>query len=142
MMLSELFQKPTKYEVIKQSSTIFGTKAMIRDREIRFYAVESERGDFDEWDVSFGEVKKGTKEVTAELTGSGGELEVLGMVKDSIKEFIQRYHPKAIHFTASKSDRSRASVYERMVKRLLPSDWKFEKQENDAHDVSFTLRHS
>lgn len=136
MLLNELFAKKVPYEVIKNSPSKFGTKANINGREIRFYATEMEDGEFDEWTVQFGEVQ-GSK-VTAKMTGSGGELDVLAMVKDSIAEFISTRHPKAIHFTASKTDRSRASVYERMIKRLIPSGWKYERDDRDG-EAWFTM---
>lgn len=141
MKLLELFQKKGEFELTKQSSSRFQTKAKINNRVIVFDAVENVSNDAAEWDISFGEIIQSKKYATAELTGSGGELEVLAMVKDSILEFIKRYHPNAIHFTAAKEDRARASVYERMLKRLMPSGWEFSKDDTkDDYDVFFTLR--
>jgi hypothetical protein len=137
MLLNELFKKSVPYKVIKNTSSKFGTSAVINGREIRFYAIEDEGGEFDEWNVSFGQVLPNGKP-TAKMTGSGGELDVLAMVKDSLNDFINTRHPKAIHFTASKDDRSRAAVYERMLKRLMPSGWTYDKSEH-GDDVFFTM---
>jgi hypothetical protein len=141
MLLNELFQAKTDIKVVKQTSTHFYTSSKIKKREIQFYAVENDSGMVGEWDVSFGEVQPGRKHATAMMTGSGGELEVLSMVKDSIMMLIEHYHPKAIHFTADKGDRSRAAVYERMLKRLLPAPWKFEKKDIGG-DIQFSLTKS
>lgn len=134
MLLNELFKAKTDLKVLKSSPIRFGTSAMIKGREIRFYAVEEE-SELDRWEVSFGEIVPGKSYATAEMTGSGGELDVLSMVKDSLTMFIQQRNPKVITFTAEKSDRSRAAVYERMLKRMLPAPWKFEK-----HDEDFSIR--
>ena len=135
MKLNELLKRKVAYKVIKNSSSKFGTSAVINGREIRFYAIEDESG-FDEWNVSFGEITSGKP--TSKMTGSGGEFDVLSMVKDSLDEFILTRHPRAITFTASKGDRSRASVYERMLKRMMPSDWSYERNDHGG-DVFFTM---
>lgn len=134
MKLNEILNKKIDYEVVRAVGTLFHTQATINDREIHFSAIDEEDGS---WELSFGEKKAGGK-VSYGKTGSGGELEVFSMVKASIEEFVQRYQPEQMHFTADKDGdekgNTRADVYERLMKRFKIPGYSFKRVKRDNHD--------
>jgi hypothetical protein len=119
MLLLELFDSKIPYEVTRETSGQFKTEAMINGRKIVFRA-ELERGSKGEyWDVSF-EEQVDKFNATYGKTGSGKAFEVVAMVKDSLTEFRDRYHPEVVYFSADTTDGSaRANVYRRMVGQVL-----------------------
>ena len=119
MKLNEILSKKVDYEVTKETSERFDTMAKIGDRTISFTSGKVDHGDsLETWDVEFAEIKNGKKTYAA--SGSGNELEVFSMIKDSILELVSRYHPDKITFTAQKEGEGdkRANAYERLVKRF------------------------
>jgi hypothetical protein len=134
MLVTELFKKKIPYEVVKHSKTHFKAEGMINDRKIVFYAAFA---DEEYWTIGFAEEKNG--QYTSAMTGSGASLDVLTMVKDAMHEFIEAYHPDMMAFSASKDDRSRASVYERMIKRLLPPGYKVAVDKDPKDNVDFMI---
>lgn len=112
--LNEVFDRTPEYEVEVDSRSFFKTSQSIGDRRIVFTA---ERADYeDSWELQFKEVRNGRS--TIELTGSGNELEVFSMVANSIIEFVQRYQPEKITFSAAR-DGARSSLYRRLMQRAL-----------------------
>jgi hypothetical protein len=112
MLLSEVLNSDVPYKVEKSSRTHFGTSATIGGREVVFSA--SVDDDWT-WDISFGEVQGNKKTFAA--TGSGSELKVGAFVKHSLEEFIGRYTPLTIQFSADTD--TRAKMYQRMATRIL-----------------------
>lgn len=128
MKLNELMDSKVPYDVIKDNATKFQTVAKIGDRFITFTAFnDGDQG----WDVAFYESKDHHSPQTYAKTGSGDELKVFSMVMASFKEFMDRYHPTMITFSADKDDGSdtRAKLYRRMVDRYLKG-WKREEIEH------------
>jgi ABC-type lipoprotein export system ATPase subunit len=119
MILLELFNSKIPYEVKRETSGQFKTEAMINGRKIVFRA-ELYRGPKGEyWDVSF-EEQVDKHNVTYGKTGSGKAFEVMAMVKASLTEFRDRYHPETVYFSADNTDgTARANVYRRMVGQVL-----------------------
>jgi hypothetical protein len=122
--LDELMDSSTPYTVTKKTDSLFFTEATIRGRLIKFSA--ERQLDLDGktvWEVLFGELKAGEKRSTFELTGSGGEFEVLSVILASMKEFVSSYDPGVIRFTSMGDlEGSRTGVYERMVQRFFPAE--------------------
>jgi hypothetical protein len=122
--LDELMDSSTPYQVTKKTDSFFSTEATVRGRLIKFSADRQlDLNGKSVWEVLFGELKAGETRSTFELTGSGGEFEVLSAVTASMKEFVSTYDPGIIRF-ASNGDPgdSRAGVYERMVQRFFPAN--------------------
>jgi hypothetical protein len=119
MMLLELFDSKVPYEVKRETAGQFKTEAIINGRVIVFRA-ELDRGPKGEyWDVSF-EEQVDKHNATYGKTGSGKAFEVMAMVKASLTEFRDRYHPETVYFTADNTDgTARANVYRRMVSSVL-----------------------
>jgi hypothetical protein len=136
MKLNELMNSKIDYEVIKAHGGVFHTRAEIGGRIIDFSAIEEMDG---EWEIAFGE-KNGNGKTSYGLTGSGAAPEVLAMVKDSLLEFVERYQPEKMYFTADKDDdkNTRARVYERMIKRFNIPSYKY-KSGSFGESIRFTL---
>jgi hypothetical protein len=132
MKLDEILNKKIDYEVVRSSGSVFHTQAEINGRTINFGAVEEGNG---EWELEFNEKKNGRNTYVA--TGSGGELEVFSMVKASIEEFVQRYHPRVMFFTADKEDgkTTRADLYDRLAKRFKIPGYTYKRIKDEKHDV-------
>jgi hypothetical protein len=120
MLINEILDRKPDFKVVKSTENTFATEAKIGKRKIIFVAMRMQDEMFDEeWSVEFTEKKGFFSSNTHEKTGSGNELEVFAMVKASIEEFIKKYKPVTIEFTADKSDGSaRADLYFRMIKRF------------------------
>ena len=124
-MLLELGDSSSNYEVIESDADSFKTKATINKRVIVFSASMDDPG---EMHIEFWELKdpnidlKYSSNRTYGLSGSGGEIKVLSMIGNSIKEAVARYHPPMIFFTAEKEENSnkRADIYEKLLKKFLP----------------------
>lgn len=125
MLLNEILDDKVDYKVIEDSDDIFGTSASIGGRTIQFFAEKYEPG---KWTLSFGELKG--RKLTTDKTGNGSELAVFSMVKDSILEFVEKYDPKLMHFTAAKEafkeKNNRGSLYARLINRFKIPGYKFE----------------
>lgn len=123
MKLNELMNSKVDYEVVKAHGGVFHTQAKINGRIIDFSAIEEMDG---EWEIAFGEKNENGK-TSYGLTGGGAAAEVLAMVKDSILEFVERYQPEKMYFTADKDNGkdSRARVYERMIRRFNIPSYKY-----------------
>jgi hypothetical protein len=120
MKLDELLNSKVPYDVVKEGAGLFKTQAKIGERFITFSASLAEDEE-NAWDVAFYESKDFWTPYTAARTGSGDELKVFSMVIASFKEFLDRYHPEVISFTADKEGDSdvRAKLYSRMAAKYL-----------------------
>lgn len=139
--LLELFDSKIEYEVDKNTSEKFSTKAKIGTKLITFIAVNA----FPEneiWEVSFS--FEDSDNVSYKASNDGRQLEVLSFVKRSMIEFIDRYHPRIIEFTASKeneddSRNSRALIYKKMLKDVESHGYSLKSDEMTSSSMEFTL---
>lgn len=146
LSLREAFDTKIDYKIEKNTADVFVTSAVISDRKIEVWFEKEDRGSEVTWSTVFVEVAPGSKATdvksnnkTFSITGSRGEFKVFAMVKRSMIEFIERYHPDAIFFSAHKSDGSRASLYAKMLKKLNLPKYKVEAKDKGTSTV-FTLR--
>lgn len=133
MLVQEILNKKTDYEVIRASSNAFRAKAEINGRTIMFSAEDEDESG--EWGIAFSEIdSKGRR--TYKQTGSGGELEVFSMIKDCMLEFVERYQPAMMKFTADKDNGAdtRANAYERLIKRFNVPGYTYKRTKQDNHD--------
>lgn len=124
MLLQELLDSKVKYTVTKETAKIFTTQAEIGGRVIHFEALnDGEQG----WVIDFAEVVTKNDRTGHHFgrTGSGSELQVFSMIVDSLKEFVARYHPTLVTFTADKDGESdtRAKLYRRLADKYFKG-WK------------------
>lgn len=128
MKLNELFDKSPGYLVQSDSANLFKTTTNIGGNLYVFVASLDYGNTWgvhkEFWNVEFYEQDAGSRKYGK--TGKGNELQVFSFVKDSFQEFLSRYAPEAIAFTAQKesgdSNNNRANLYSRMIKRLF-KDW-------------------
>ena len=139
MLIQELLNSKVDYEVTKQNASTFKTSSEIGCRTIVFSAdlEYAEIGEY--WNVYFEEST--SKGFTCTATGSGDEFKVLSMVKASLAEFVHRYKPSQIYFSAAKEGgkNSRPNVYKRLVQSVL-SGYKNTMERDDGREVTFFYR--
>jgi hypothetical protein len=90
------------------------------------------------WEITFFEKTKGGFGFTYKQTGSGKELEVFAFVGQALQEFLDRYGPDKVYFTADKDDDSqekntRADVYEKLLKRAKFKNYKVVRDTNSRY---------
>jgi hypothetical protein len=130
MLLNEILDSKMDYEVKAERDDTFMTSMQIGERTIRFVAAEESPG---EWEISFHEIKNGKR--TYDLTKNGDELKVFSMVIASTKEFVQRYTPRVIMFTADKEGNVRGQLYDRLSKKFKLPGYTYQKAGTDKHEV-------
>jgi hypothetical protein len=145
MLVQEILDKKIKYDVVKQNSTLFITRSTIGGRVITFTAlIDDDSAGC--WEIAFSEnqIDALPHHRTFGTTGSGNELEVFSMVKDSILEFVSRYNPVKFYFTADKpvergGSNNRANLYDRLIKRFKIDGYSNDREAEEHHDsFSFT----
>lgn len=122
--LNEMFDRPAEMKVMTQVADKYVVETKIGTRTIAFCAkVEDPEDEPITWFVLFSEYGKG--EDAYSMTGGGDEVKVMSFVKQCMHNFITEYQPDDIKFTADKegSSNSRATLYARMLKRLMPSTY-------------------
>lgn len=139
MILQELLDtKISDFSVMTDNDHEYDVEAKIGDRIISFGASKSG----EKWSVAFLEKKNFALNFqTFDITGSGKEFEVFSFVKQCIERLIAKHHPEVIKFSADKSNKSRAGVYEKLLKRFLKG-YTFAKKEIKIHGspaTEFTL---
>lgn len=113
--LLEALNTSVDYKIVRAAPRFFRTRATIGNRDIVFTA-DTQGSDL--WEVDFKEVSD--TDSTFQATGSGNELQVFAMVETSLKEFVARYAPDKIMFSAKEenSKNTREKVYTRLMNRL------------------------
>jgi hypothetical protein len=127
MKLLELFNKTQNYEITVDETDEFEAVFSSNGRDIRFSAGEG--GTVGYWNADF--IEQGKKGATTKMTGSGGEFEVMGTIKEIALAFVKSRNVKYIEFTAKHSDRGRVATYTRMVKRFTPPGYTYSIMNDD-----------
>lgn len=144
-LLQELLNTDVKYRVVRASSGSFKTRATIGKRDILFTAHKIDHTDgLDAWMLEFEQISVGTtghKDFTFRKTNGGKPFQVFSMIRQSIEEFMQRYHPEEVHFTAEKDDGddTRPEVYKRLLSKALPK-YELVREDDDGGEVYFVYR--
>jgi hypothetical protein len=131
MRLSEILNRSVDYEVVRATGGMFKTHAVINQREITFTAEEEQPG---EWLISFKERDQQGVD-TYGKTGSGGELQVFSMVKNSISEFVSRYQPDVMSFTSEHDQGdNRSGLYAALLSRFKLPGYVTQRDVGSSHD--------
>lgn len=139
----EVLNTKVPYEVEHAGAEQFSTSAKIGGRLITFYASTGD-GEPGVWEIEFDERIEKTdnspRKTTYKQTGSGSELQVFSMIKDSIIELVTRYEPEVIMFTADKEGENdtRAMLYARLLKRFNLPEYKTDVHQS-SRKTEFTL---
>jgi hypothetical protein len=138
LKIFELFNSAGNIKVVEESQHVFATEMDLGDRKISFVADESVTfEDKTWWNVVFAEVDASGKSYF-HLTKNGHEFEIFSMVKQSMEMLIKKYKPDVIIFTAGKEDKSRASLYQRMLKKFLKG-YSIESYDKNKYQIQFKL---
>ena len=120
------------YEVTVETNNRFKAKATINGREI---TASFSLDDDNFWIYEFTEGSNRT----VKLTGSGGEFQVFSFIRELLEEFVQRYQPEGIKFSADKSDKGRAELYYKMLQKLKLPKYELEKDASPEDETLFRL---
>lgn len=133
MLLNELFKTAPTYTVDKEFADIFLAKSTIGQRDICFKAIRliDTSESHDAWELLFYEQTEHGRH-TFKATGSGQAFEVGAFVVAVLKEFVQRYHPNELLFSASGGTRS--SIYRKAIVKALPKYKEVSSSEDDNRD--------
>jgi hypothetical protein len=71
-------------------------------------------------------------------TGTGNSAEVMSIVVDIMREFLQDYGDNVQKIIFDAKENSRIGLYTRMVNRLIPN-WKLEQDHNPESGLRFIL---
>lgn len=118
MKLFELFNRPAEFDWVSKSSNygnaMFVTADVTYKVLIGSYSFDQTRV----WTVQFEALTMDADKWTIANTKTGNELEVFSTVIAVLKEFMSEFGVRSIHIQTF--DRQRASLYPKMLKRLLP----------------------
>ena len=117
MKLDEILSNIHQYDVVTDTANKFKTRALINGRHIECVFVRDE-SQSDTWDFEFTEDTDSGK--TTKETGSGGEFKVLSVVLSSLLEFIDRYEPSTVQFTADGTQRIK--LYTKILNKLITTE--------------------
>lgn len=123
--ISELFQPGKKFEWGFRGSEEATAYFTIGNVDYQWYAnVPDAKVNPTAWDIVF-KVNANTdnKEKLFGRTGTGNEKEVMSTVVDITRQFLEQYSNRVLELRFSAKEDSRASLYIKMIQRLLP-DWK------------------
>lgn len=142
MKLNEILGSAS-FEIIRARPHNFATRTVINGRKIVFMASQFDETDEEPWTVIFTETQldqHGREKGDAQLdkTGSGGEFKVFAMVAASLREFVKRYDPHHLSFSAAiKDGATRINIYRRLGERVLKGYKMSETSTDNYHHLDF-----
>lgn len=134
MLLFELFNKPGQFELISDTPEQVEYRFVIGQLQ---YKVTFDRLSGPLWNLNFVQKinRKPADRVeymaggTPYLTRNVGHkaTDVFSTIVAITKHFIENSDPQALLFTRDLSEQSRVTLYRKLVKRLVPPNWKVYK---------------
>lgn len=68
-----------------------------------------------------------------DMTGRGDSQRIMSFVKQSMDDFVAKYQPKRMTFSADLTHGGRADLYQRMAQRYTPKDYRLDVAQRDGH---------
>lgn len=68
-----------------------------------------------------------------DMTGKGDSQRVMSFVKQSMDDFVAKYQPKRMTFSADLSHGGKADLYQRMAQRYTPKDYQLDVTQRNGH---------
>lgn len=125
-LVLEILDKPTPFQITKNTEKAFWAKSTINGRIIAFKF--GKWAGANKWAFSFvqlGDDEDEFDEGTFDATGSGKELEVFATAKAFLEAAIKEKKPDVVYFEASKTEGpSRAKLYKKFTSRWSPPGYK------------------
>ena len=147
--ITEVFQTvKSNWQWLRLGSEEADAQFKVGNREYRWNAF-TERANSKKWTIQFRLIRTPDDDTNLDLfgtTGTGNEIEVFSTAVDITRAFLQKYgldNVEEITFNAKPDpkndpDNKRASMYDRMIKRLLPG-WDLHKKYDSVDGMQFTL---
>lgn len=114
MLLTELFNTKTTFKVITDSDTEFATYIKLTD--IMGFRANKLGSTGNYWSCDFGRMRPNGSLIFG-LTNNHDAVKVLAFVTESMSKFLKKHQPTKFKLEAHDK---RASVYRRMLAKLLP----------------------
>lgn len=114
----ELFDRPEQFSWTKKSENYGAAMFVTGDATYKVLIGGYAFGQTLVWSVQFEALPMDADKWTISNTGTGNEHTVFSTVIAAIKEFMEFAGYRTIHMQTS--DRSRAALYPKMLKKLLP----------------------
>lgn len=146
MLLTEILDQKVQCKVTANNPVVFRTSAVIGDRVIEFECSKTYDRDYEDcWDAHFQEKAQGSSKQTFGVSGSGNELQVFSMVRDSFAQFMEVHKPQAVRFSAAKDagqdGNSRGNLYARLLQRFAAaSGYQFSREDSGGKDEFLLVR--
>lgn len=141
MKLTELFDK---FDLSKAntfaSSDEYVVNTIIGDNRIEFGATKSPARNTNRWNIDF-HSSDSDEYRTYSMTNAGNQFEVMQFVMTCVRNFIEKYDPDVIIFSASKTEKSRVNVYDRLIKRF-GKDYVVKKVNTEREDKTYLHKRS
>ena len=127
MLLTEIFNQPAEFTMSVQAPNHAVYQFEVGNQQ--YYADFQPLGGL-LWLFNFFQRTRATGDRmfgggTPRLTGNAGikSIEVFSTVIAIMRDFEQKYNPRAIFIAADATEAGRAPLYRRMINRLLPGGW-------------------
>lgn len=136
--LTELFDQGFDWEWSEQTSELYRAKF-----ETEQYDYQVEIVNYgSEWYVDYGVRGKGkSNDFSATIdTEENVSSKVMATVLSIVEDFVNMVNPDVITFDAEKNKLGRADFYEKIIQRMLPRNYKVEKDDTPGGMAEFTIQ--
>lgn len=135
--ITELFDQGFVWKWTKQATRVF--QAKFETEQYKYQVEITSYGS--EWYVDYaakgkGEIKNYSATIDTEENVSN---KVMATVLSIIEDFVNMANPDIITFEAEKNKLGRASFYEKMMQRVLPDDYRVEKDNRAGGMIEFRI---
>jgi len=133
--LTELFDRPYPFKMVKYSSTEWQYEFYTNDNK-KYIVIMMYYQSTNRWEVLFADEKG-----EIEITGKGGKevSSIFATVMVIIRDFIKNKSPDVLYFSADKGEgKSRSRLYTTLVKTQTPSGYDYSIDEKPT-TTYFTL---
>jgi len=140
--IQEIFEKSAPWKK-ESNGNVFSEETYSFKIDDKKYSVIFFKEESQTIQIEFQLAQIGNKRVNPDkidkITGTGDQFLVFATVIDIWKNFIKNYPEyKTYEFLALKKEESRVSLYKKMIKKLIPSGWKFFIYSDEIY-MNFTL---
>lgn len=128
-MLLEIFQKVLNYE---QTSYYDTKRYVFKTPENNLYAINFFETDSDDsYEVIF--VQRNDGNIRVSITNTGESFIVFSTIIAIIEEFIQKYKPNKLKFSAKTNEPSRLKLYKALLNKFA-NQYKINQKHSDDND--------
>lgn len=132
MKLFELFNRPAEYDWVSKTEHYGNAMFVTGDATYKVLISSYKIGRTEVWSIQFEALANDADDWTIGNTGTGAEYEVFSTVVRVARDYMSEYGAKTLHMQTNHA--GRASLYPRMLKRLLPQ-WQVHVDGNQIYAI-------